>query len=108
MITITEMAEVHAARIAERDGTIATLTAEVKRLQDQLNQPPMWGENHCGAKLTDADVLAIRARYKRYDRLHGTPAIAREYGMSHSAIGAVVRGLAWKHLPLSLQLKEGE
>ena len=33
MITITEMAEVHAARIAERDGTIATLTAENERLR---------------------------------------------------------------------------
>ena len=94
--------------VEQLQAQIATLTAEVKRLQDQLNQPPMWGENHCGAKLTDADVLAIRARYKRYDRLHSVPTIAREYGMSNSAIGVIVRGLAWKHLPLSLQLKEGE
>lgn len=33
MITIKEMAEVHAARIAERDAQIASLTAEIERLR---------------------------------------------------------------------------
>lgn len=36
MITITEMAEVHAARIAERDAQIASLTEEIERLTDWL------------------------------------------------------------------------
>ena len=33
MITITEMAEVHASRIAERDAQIASLTEENERLR---------------------------------------------------------------------------
>ena len=36
MITITEMAEVHAARIAERDAQIASLTGENERMRDGL------------------------------------------------------------------------
>ena len=36
MITIKEMAEVHAARIAERDAQIASLTAEVERLREAM------------------------------------------------------------------------
>lgn len=34
MVSIIEMAEVHAARIAERDAQIATLTAEIERLRE--------------------------------------------------------------------------
>jgi len=36
MSTITEMAEVHAARIAERDATIASQAAKIERLREAL------------------------------------------------------------------------
>ena len=40
MITITEMAEVHASRIAERDAQIASLTEENERLRALLYGQP--------------------------------------------------------------------
>jgi hypothetical protein len=36
MSTITEMAEVHAARIAERDAIIASQAAQIERLREAL------------------------------------------------------------------------
>jgi len=39
MSTITEMAEVHAARIAERDATIASQAAQIERL---INAVQNW------------------------------------------------------------------
>ena len=58
MITITEMAEVHAARIAERDAQIASLTAEVKRLRDALHFVLSWAEPIAGdgSNLTEYEI----------------------------------------------------
>ena len=56
------------------------------------------GEAHYSAKLTTADVLAIRARYRRGHRNDGQRAIAREYGMSHQAIGELLSGESWRHI----------
>ena len=48
MITITEMAEVHAARIAERDAQIASLTEEVERMREALRGVLSWAEYIAG------------------------------------------------------------
>ena len=48
MITITEMAEVHAARIAERDAQIASLTEEVERMREALSGVLSWAEYIAG------------------------------------------------------------
>jgi predicted DNA-binding protein (UPF0251 family) len=53
------------------------------------------GENRRNAKLTAAEVTAIR---RRYNRGNG-PALAREFGVGHSAVLRIVRGTTWKHLP---------
>lgn len=42
--------------------------------------------------LTDAQVLAIRGRYVRYSRQHGSPALAREYGVDPSYIHRIITG----------------
>lgn len=54
------------------------------------------GERCSKAKLTPALVSEIRARYAAGGTSH--PALGREYGVAHSAIGRIVRRETWKHL----------
>lgn len=58
---------------------------------------PARGENHPDAKLTDEDVLCIRAQYKagmsQADLRHW-------FSLSKSAMSNVCRGETWTHLPL--------
>ena len=60
------------------------------------------GENHPNAKLTDADVIKIRAKWDGFDEVKksygGKTALAREYGVSRGTISFVVRGEIWKHV----------
>jgi hypothetical protein len=60
------------------------------------NQTHRRGVNHPFAKLTDADVVEIRKL-----RLAGLSlrAIARVKGVSNCAIGQVLDGKSWKHVP---------
>jgi uncharacterized protein YjcR len=61
------------------------------------HSPDRVGENHPYAKLTESDVIAIRARYAEggvtYKKL------GEQYGVSGSAIARVVRRENWKHIP---------
>ncbi len=50
------------------------------------------GEKHHAAKLTNNQVLAIRASKE------GTKALAERYGVSKAAIQKIRRGDTWKHL----------
>lgn len=56
------------------------------------------GEAHHKAKLTNAQVLAMRARYVPSSKIHGATAIARDYGVSKSNALRIIRGEGWKHL----------
>jgi hypothetical protein len=53
---------------------------------------PQPGESNGSAKLTEADVLAIRSD-KRSQR-----AIAAEYGVGHSAISLIKNRKVWTHI----------
>lgn len=55
------------------------------------------GQRSHFAKLTDADVLAIRDAVKRGDRRDG---IARRYGVTRHTVRSIAKGLTWMHLPL--------
>lgn len=57
------------------------------------------GERHGVSRLTDAQVIEIRTRYRRGDR-HGNGAglLAREYGVSKAAVRRIVLRLYWRHL----------
>lgn len=57
-----------------------------------------FGEDQWAAKLTEADVRAIRARYKRYSHKDGTGALAREYGVSAVQIWKIIKHQEWKHV----------
>ena len=58
------------------------------------------GEKSGTSKLTDKDVLEIRHIYQKGSLEYGQSALSKKYGVSHIAIGCVVRGETWKHLPL--------
>ncbi|MET3229451.1 UNVERIFIED_ORG: hypothetical protein ABIC54_001625 [Burkholderia sp. 1263] len=57
------------------------------------------GERSGNAKLSDADVIAARAEYVRYDREHGSGALARRYGVTQAMMLRAIVGDAWAHLP---------
>jgi hypothetical protein len=54
------------------------------------------GERNPAALLTRDDVVAIRRDYRRGCRTSGAPALGRRYGVSPSAILAVVHGVNWQ------------
>lgn len=54
------------------------------------------GENHHGSKLTEADVIQIRARYAAGE---GSPALGRAFGISPDAVRHVLTGKTWGHVP---------
>ncbi len=57
------------------------------------------GEAHGGAKLTNEQVISIRARYGTRDLTCKTLAI--EYGVSATTICLVANGRIWRHLLVS-------
>lgn len=48
------------------------------------------GENHPGVVLTDAQVISIRAEYRRGSHEHSTTALARKYGVAQGTIWNIV------------------
>lgn len=69
-----------------------------KSVKSPFAQRPVWlsgaeGRHNGRAKLTDADVLAIRADPRPY------PVVAAEYGLNRESIGFIKRRVTWKHLP---------
>ena len=60
------------------------------------------GEAQGNARLTDAQVLEIRARYRPgrapYRTNTSLAGLGREYGVSKFMIHHIVKGMAWRHL----------
>ena len=54
------------------------------------------GEQHASAKLTDADVLAIREAIAARTATH--KALAKRYGVTRQAIGKIARRETWQHV----------
>ncbi len=72
--------------------------------QDKVNKGrQVKGEQFCTAKLTEAQVLEIRSRYKSRagvkGEVNGLVNLAREYGVTKGSISKIVQGKSWKHLP---------
>lgn len=56
------------------------------------------GENSAGAVLSAADVIEIRNRYAAGETQQS---LADSFGICREAVGDIVRGRNWKHLPLT-------
>lgn len=59
-----------------------------------------WGERNPKAKLTNQQVVEIRAAYKKYGpRKSNAPELAEKYGVSRNIINCIGRRDTWKYLP---------
>jgi hypothetical protein len=56
------------------------------------------GSDHGLAKLTESDVLAIRAEYVYHSREFGCPALARKYKVWPGVIWSILAGNTWGHV----------
>jgi hypothetical protein len=66
---------------------------QAANIQDKMNKSRQAkGETHGMSKLTEADVLAIRASGK------SQRALAKEYGVTHPLIGNIKRRENWTHI----------
>jgi len=72
-------------------------SASKGRQRYQRHPETTQGSNHPGHKLTEADVVDIRARYRAGGILQRE--LAAEYGVNPCAIGYIVNRKTWKHLP---------
>lgn len=71
------------------------------------------GERSPAAKLSEAQVVEIRRRYKLRPpggpkrgcpKWPGQEQLAKEYGVSYLTIHAIVHGYSWKHVPMSSEV----
>ena len=56
------------------------------------------GEAHGSAKLTEADVKAIRATYVYRSNAHNLCTLAQQFGVSHHVVYQIVHRKAWVHV----------
>jgi len=66
-----------------------------EQLRLSIKNPPR-GERCARTKLTSAQVLEIRRRYR--PRVVSVSMLAKEFGINRSAIWKIVRGQRWRHL----------
>ena len=73
----------------------ADMVAKGRQLAPGPTRPAL-GERHGQARLTASDVPVIRAAFARKDDL---AALARQLGVSRSAVEDVAKGRTWRHIP---------
>jgi hypothetical protein len=56
------------------------------------------GERNRHAKLTEVQVMEIRARYEPRSRTNGAVALGCEFSVHYKTIRGIVAGRKWKHL----------
>jgi hypothetical protein len=66
-----------------------------RRMADVPRLGPARGERAHSARLTEADVRAIRSRHGGGETVSG---LAREYGISRGAVQGVIYGRTWTHV----------
>lgn len=83
-------------RCVNPDHLVAGTQAEnVADMHAKGRAVPTIGTINGKAVLTEDAVQAIRRRYKRYCRINGAGAIAKEYGVTTQAIYSALSGRNW-------------
>jgi hypothetical protein len=72
-------------------------TQSANRLDSYRNGGPGLGSTNHQAKLTEADVIEMRGLSAKG---WSSSRLARKYGLASSVVRRIVRGDAWKHVPL--------
>lgn len=65
------------------------------RLDEKFRKHRVAGERCGRSKITLEQVNEIRAKYVRNSRKFGLPSLAKEYGISPSQVGNIVREKSW-------------
>lgn len=78
-----------------RADNLSWATKEENEAHKSSHGTLLFGERATGAKLTDRDVLAIKALHS--DGL-GFTEIGRQFGVYYTTIRRIVQGKTWKHL----------
>lgn len=77
---------------AKKRGRLATGDRNgTRKFPERLKR----GADNWQSKLTDAQVIEIRTRYATCTI--GQVALGKEFGVTHTLIGIIVRGEGWKH-----------
>lgn len=71
------------------------LCTQCHHVYDGTRPIPPVGESHYRAKLNEGIVRDVRARH---DAGESGASLAREYGITRSAMSKVLRGKMWKHV----------
>lgn len=74
----------------------ATLNENMQHAYNTQLKKSMKGEANARSKLTIEQVKAIRKRYKRYSKIDGTVAIARDYDVTPRVINQIVNNKSYK------------
>lgn len=56
------------------------------------------GENKFGVKLTEQQILQMKAEYRPGKRGYGYTSLAKKYGINRKTIERIIKGKKWKHL----------
>ena len=76
-------------------GTVADNNADARQKGRHRNNPPR-GEANTSAKLTEAQVIAIREAYANKEA--NQTQLAKRYGVDLSTVWAIIRRKGWKHV----------
>lgn len=82
--------------IADRENKGRTARAERSGRQRHPDAYPR-GSAHPSAKLREADIIAVRARYRDTDIT--AVELAAEYGVSRTSMQWILHGRTWRHVP---------
>jgi hypothetical protein len=64
---------------------------------------PSVGERNPKAKITEADVIAIRREYREIKNSRGARKVSEldeKYGLHRATVIGIARGKSWKHIPM--------
>jgi hypothetical protein len=93
-----EVHHINGQKDDDRPENLEVMTKSEHMRHHLQQRPVLRGERASSAKLTEADVVAIRRRYASGERRAD---LAREFGVTHTNVTDIVNGKTWTHLPTS-------
>lgn len=74
------------------------VTPQENCFHKKLHGTDSIGTKRYNAKLTETDVLEIRASYVKGSKTHGSVALARRYGVDQHTLWNALKGINWSHV----------
>lgn len=83
-------------RLARSNQIMPSLSAPARKAIADKNRTRYMGEGSVTVRLTESQVIEIRAKYK--PKIFTTLMLSKEYGVSLSAISAILKRRSWCHI----------